>query len=442
LLTLSKYIDLSFIDDKCIEHINLDAKINLKSISFKEMTNRLCRETINLSYSITPTSYDSSLVGKSITYGVRLDKSNAVATEWGTYTDDAQGLLPAYTDFNNSQFIDNGWLSRWPFNQIRPCIIKDEQIIGYLNPNDYTKFEDGTDAPITDRDSGFVMIEFPKIYYKLSSDDNYIDIKISDTMQEGFTCAPFIYKGVENSKLYVGAYLTLNSQFTTSGFESNSGVSLDQSASFIFSTAHKYLYNHLPNNYNFLTFDVLTLIQTLSIILFKATDIQRTLGCGYSSSPTSYVTGLLNTKGMYYGTNAFGTGTKLFGLEDFHSARPTLVCGVWVDESGYFRYADNNIDTNYTASGLNSFLNNNQACTIRSGLRIGDDIFGKNEMGYFFKEGTGTTNTKAFCDAYAITKNDFIDFGMPSSSYYNGIFSFKLGYRTTTHTKRAAKLIY
>ena len=50
-------------------------------------------------------------------------------------------------------------------------------MLGYLNPNDYTKYEDGTSAPITTVGKD-VMVEFPKRGYKITTENNIVKIPL------------------------------------------------------------------------------------------------------------------------------------------------------------------------------------------------------------------------------------------------------------------------
>ena len=58
--------------------------------------------------------------------------------------------------------------------QLSRCLFKDGGVVvGYLNPNNYAQFEDGSAADITSGTDGDVMVEFPKMYIKISRDASY-----------------------------------------------------------------------------------------------------------------------------------------------------------------------------------------------------------------------------------------------------------------------------
>ena len=54
------------------------------------------------------------------------------------------------------------------FNKIKPCLFKNGAVVGYLNPDNFAQFADGTAADITSGNNGDVMIEIPKTGYKIS----------------------------------------------------------------------------------------------------------------------------------------------------------------------------------------------------------------------------------------------------------------------------------
>ena len=113
-----------------------------------------------------------------IKYGVRIQLNNSNPETSVEYINDSAGFTPSVT--SGSSFVDNGWANRWPFNAIKPCLFKDGVVVGYLNPNNYAQFEDCSAADITSGTAGDVMVEFPKMYLKISRDASYQYIEIAD----------------------------------------------------------------------------------------------------------------------------------------------------------------------------------------------------------------------------------------------------------------------
>lgn len=105
-----------------------------------------------------------------VTFGIRIDTTNSNPLSAVTYTDDAVGMSAGAS----------AWDSKAIFKDIRPCLLKNGVVQYYLNKTNFAQRENGTAATITDPNTGDVMIEFPKIGFKITTSGNYIDIKITD----------------------------------------------------------------------------------------------------------------------------------------------------------------------------------------------------------------------------------------------------------------------
>ena len=95
-------------------------------------------------------------------YGVKIKISTSDPASAVTYIDDAEGMSAGW---------DN-WKDTAVFKNIKPCVLKDGVVQYYLNPDNYTKKADGTSATITSTTSGDVMVEIPKLGYKMTKDSN------------------------------------------------------------------------------------------------------------------------------------------------------------------------------------------------------------------------------------------------------------------------------
>ena len=424
---VTKYIDVaSYIKDSN-EKLKLDLTSVVSSfIDYKSLFNRVAKSNLRLSYSLNPTSYKIEFNG---VYGVKLDKNILTAGEWESYTDDASNFDGAYMDFENDTFVDNGWLDRWPYNEIRPCILKDGHVVGYLNPNDYSLFEDGTSANIYNHNYGDVMIEIPKIYYKLSTDDNYIYVQISKKPREGFTDRAFWHNGHNNDKIYVAAYLAGDVYIRDYGFYSNSDTLLNNYYSISYTNFYSYKQKLNSPNMEFLPFNVLTLLQCLYIIMFKSTDSQKSLGMGRGSIKSSYRTGNANDKGMYYGKNQTDTALKCFGMEDLYGVRNTIVTGFYVDSEGYPRFI-NVYDPNssYAPANVSSYIGLENPFIINN-TRTGTltTITGHNELGFVDKVNTSISNSSlGFTDhCFTLKNTSSMVFGIVRTGGDYGMFNTK-----------------
>lgn len=318
-----------------------------------------------------------------IIYGVRIpiansDPSNVV------YTDDASSFSPAV--MNGSTFNDNGWFSRWPFNLIRPCLLKNGVVQGYLNPNNLAQFENGTAADITSGNSGDVMIEIPKIYYKFSKDSTYYYIQIADEQEDGFSDWSFSYKGVIKDKFYIGAYYgyTLSSKLRSLSGKTPT-VSQTLNTFRTQAQANGVGYEQVPLN-------KLILLQILYLIMFRHRNGQSVLGRGYvdgNSAVTS--TGATNAKGRCWGETTGKLQMCFMNIEDFWGNLYGWIDGYYIDASGNRKTADGYFSdsdfSHYTTISTNSSSVNGYISKIEC----------NEKLGFVITEASGSETTY-FCD--------------------------------------------
>ena len=84
------------------------------------------------------------------------------------------------------------------------AFLRSGAVVGYLQRNDYTKFENGTAADITSGDAGDVMVEIPKMAYYMEKSGDIItckvligdvDAKTSDAIQLSFRFSRETFRG-------------------------------------------------------------------------------------------------------------------------------------------------------------------------------------------------------------------------------------------------------
>ena len=85
---------------------------------------------------------------------LNLNYSNPISIV--TYADRAEGMLRGWEHWKNTDLCKD----------IRPCVLRDGVVQYYLDPDDYTKKDDGTPADITTIGDD-VMVEFPFMGYKI-----------------------------------------------------------------------------------------------------------------------------------------------------------------------------------------------------------------------------------------------------------------------------------
>jgi hypothetical protein len=270
-----------------------------------------------------------------VVYGVRIDNTNSNPETGVIYTDDATGFTGGSTD----------WDSRFPFNTIRPCMLKEGVVQYYLNPADYTKKVDGTASDITTGADGDVMIEIPKMAYSMKTVGDYLYVKVTNnpsptngTNEDWCFHAHTRSTAGDRDKLYVGAYL---------GWTDGSSKlrSLSGKAPTAKQTIGEFRTRAQANGtgYDQMAFYPLTLLQCLYLIRYKNRDSQTALGRGFvdgNSAATN--TGGANTRGMYYGEATGEQQMKFAGIEDFWGN-----LYYWID--GLFSNATRNILTAFTA---------------------------------------------------------------------------------------------
>lgn len=351
-------------------------------------------------------------------YGVRIDTTDSNPETACVYTDGASGMIPA--SGGNGAFSWGDWQSRYPFNKIKPCLFKDGAVVGYLNPDNFAQFEDGSAADITSGDAGDVMIEIPKFYYKIGHVGNYLEVKIANALMEGFTDYAFSYKGEAKDKFYIGAYL---------GYKDSSGklrsLTGKTATSNITIGAARTAAQANGEGYEQLAFNKLTALQVLYIVMFKNLNSQAALGQGYTNTSAYRDTGATDTKGMTYGTTGANTANdtvKFLGIEDFYGNLYQWVDG-YMTGGNAIKIADG--DFNDTADGYETAANISLSI-MSSNFK---DVIGTNELGFTPKTSGGSGSTY-YCDTtFIMTSSAYIPYfgGYRSYGAIAGAFCFGCG---------------
>ena len=310
------------------------------------------------------------------TYGVSIDLSNSNPETAVTYTDDAVGMVAGSPD----------WYKMSIFNKIKPCLFKNGAVVGYLNPDNFAQFADGTAADISSGDSGDVMIEIPKTGYKISKSGTTLTVQITDDPnKKGFSYkAHTRAEDGDREKLYIGAFLGSNKD---NKLRSVSGVSpLNATGLTDFRTYAK----ANGAGYDLFAFYPMTLLQCLYLIMYKNLDSQTALGMGYvGDMDWEYMqknTGATLDKGMSYGTSDQMQQMKFLGIEDFWGNLYQWIDGLVSDNDGNALVATdgfNDTGDGYTNAGM-----------------VGAGIYGymkapqgTNDLGFIIGTGGGSSST-------------------------------------------------
>lgn len=403
--SVQKYVDMEIADKQTISNLKIGHKfiaspyriydkfISQKSVSDMKIKMKLETEV-----------YDSVKDG-SFVYGVKLDKNNPVGHSWATYTDDAIGFEKAYMDFEQDKFVSNGWEERWPYCEIKPCLydIHNCEVIGYLMKDDFTKFENGTNANLTDKENSIVAIEFPKVYMKISTDENFNYIKISNKPLDGFYCRSHETARTTSEHVYVSAYAGPSTDLSSSNtFNVYSGMEIDKQSTKAFNKTSTQL-TAFGNCFTNISYPFHILVCALFAIMFKSTDCRKALGVGFLEEQDHYYAGELNQKGMFYGKQT-SSHIKLFGLEDYYGLGLTFAPGLVSRSKTKFCWIDNDktaYSLNYKAEHTMSYpvFEFEDIFPFSPNYEIPIALYGNINFGYVGLASEGNKNAElGFCD--------------------------------------------
>lgn len=261
--------------------------------------------------------------GASGIYTVQINESDSNPFTCCTYADDAL-LYPTESEKWDKLF---GY---------RPCLFKNGEVVGYLNPNDFTKFEDGQPADITTGASGDVMIEFPMFGFKFERTENFLNVSLTrKRYMDGFVYYPFETNSEIKDKMYIGAYA--GSVDTTLNSLSGKQITTNRTI-----TDFRNMANAKGDGYGIISFYALQLIQAMFILKHKNISSVLVFGQGKNDGVAG-TTGTLDSSGMNV-KNFQRKNIKLFGLEDFWGQVNYFTDGVCLDENGNYLVSSKKFD--------------------------------------------------------------------------------------------------
>lgn len=363
-------------------------------------------------------------------YAFHIDGSESNPASKVTYLEDAKGMTPAGMDYTNGVFSYGSWADA--FFMPRPCMVLQEGVVDYyLDPDDYTKKEDGTASDIADTSyAGNAMMEWgqngKKIWYKVVPDPGDVTsgtVYISDTqLDPSYHAWNFINnQGREVDHFYTPIF---NGSSVDDVMRSMSGLAVSQSLTGTVER-DRCLANNKGSEVLWYT-EVMSdriLINFLLILMGKSTDTQTVFGRGLDSwsqaALNAYRTGALNDKGLFFGYNDGNHGVKVFGMENWWGAQ-------WRRTAGYIlKNGDQRVKLTYgqqdgsTVDGYNTtgdgYISMGISPTGTSGGYI--DVMNFNDYGMFGKNSSGSSSTH-YCDGqwfnnsgdrYALFGGDSVD---------------------------------
>ena len=304
------------------------------------------------------------------TYTVIIDETNSNPETALTYADDAINLQP-----KSDEFLE--------FLGAKPCLLKEGKVVGYLNPNDFSKFEDGSTADITSGNAGDVMIEFPKRGIKIERKGTNLHVSMTDELGN----ADFSYmahkKGAQEvDNIYIGAYKA----FVTGGkMRSLSGKTPTANK-----TIGAFRTDAQANGEGYQQSQWYHLVyrQVAYILYTKNLDSQTAIGRGYvDGNSSALATGSTDKLGMVYGETTGKKSVKVFGIEDFWGNIWEWVDGLATSSSRDILITKTNNDYNNAGSNYQQY----GKCFSKDGYI--DKSVGDNNNGFLPETAGGSSST-------------------------------------------------
>ena len=345
-----------------------------------------------------------------VTYGVRIALNNSNPETSVEYTDDAVGIGSGW----------NNWKDKQIFKDIKPCLLKNGVVQYYLNRDNYTQKEQGGSSALT-RSDGDVMVEIPKIGYKMSNDSNYQYIQITENPSaEGFCyLAHSLDAEGDCDKIYIGAYLadkSGNKLWSASSINPISNITLISARTCAQSKGA---------GYQLLSFYPLTLLQCLYVIIYKNLDSQAALGKGLVNGVSSSYTGGTDTDPFCYGDPQSGLAhVKFLGIEDFYGNLYQWIDGLYCDPSLNIKTDYNN----FTGEHGTNFRYSQSSGLSSNAYGYMSKIQGTNNTGFVIKSASGSETTY-YADYAALYSDFFSGFGgYWNDATFTGAFRIYVGY--------------
>lgn len=343
---------------------------------------------------------------------VKIDLSNSNPATCCTYADDAVDMAAGSADWDT-------------FFGHYPCLFKNGAEVGKLDPNDFTKFSDGSDADITSGDAGDVMTAFPRRGLTINTVDDIVTVSMTDDPDnDDFKYYAHSRGEVKKDKFYFGAYKGYLNGIKLRSVTGNTpryGATIGKFREYAQANG---------SGYDISGFYQITYLQAMYLLKYKNLDSQSMIGRGMTGRVSNYpfASG---------GTEAYGMDcelikqtnptymtdgehhVKLFGIEDFWGNIYEFVDGVYCNGSYNILAATDNFDdygSGYTTIGQ-------VATDAISGYM--SKIQGTSELGFIPKQCNGSETTY-FCDMASLNKSCNAAFGNYWGSNYTITGAFHL----------------
>ena len=335
-------------------------------------------------------------------YGYRIKKEEADPYARVEYLYDAVGMIPAHMDFTNGVFDYGSWKDVWFVRDNKPCMLKSDGTVDYyLDPDDYTKKEDGTVSDVANTNyDGNAMAQIPLCWVYRYEDDNYLYEIVSPVQLD------------ENYKAY--AHTDANgiikpyfywALFGASGNATKMRSLKGQTLALRF-TAANYISGAVANGSGWYinSWSQHCLIATLLVLIGKSTDTQTVFGVGNlraaTSDSTLLKTGTLADRGQFFGFNTNNKQVKCFHIEGLWGDQSLRTAGI-IAYNGEYYVKMTPEGSGYRTSDVIGYTD--------TGLQIASGAWVKSmscsEYGLIPIDASGSDSTY-FCDDYLAVSNN------------------------------------
>lgn len=365
------------------------------------------------------------------------------------YLEDAVGKTPAYMDNASGTFNYGDWENA--FFMPKPCMLRyDGTVAYYLDPNDYTKKEDGSASDVTSLAfEGNAMMEWPLIWYKYEQDDTWssrgyfyvANYKPDDSykcwcnIDSNGNITEHFYTSIYNCNWQIDGnkriFRSISGQYmyTSYGFSNTTMAEEVQYATNLNTTANVEWYTDV--------FCDRQLINYLLCLITKSVDGQSSVGVGVCI-PTSYgsdgpfsirKTGSCDKRGLFYGKTT-SYQVKIFGMENWWGCFERRVAGCVFDGTKIYDSdvgsgkvytkvtydtTDSSTVTGYlsSSSGISDWSDVGYVQVLGNGPKQSDQLIlsmNHRPRGYFINgasKNQDTSYSSYFADAYAYGGGNF-----------------------------------
>lgn len=296
--------------------------------------------------------------GYTYIYGYDLTLSDTNPTTRISYPSDVDNASynAAYMDFTSGSFNYGNWPSdAGAAFMPRPCMVYSNGTVAYyLDPNDYTKKEDGSASDITNTSfDGNAMMEWPKIYTYRTEENGVYKFRCSDKKIDSAWDCWCNYDKNDNeiehfyTPIYFGSLDSNNKMRSLSGVTSISTKNMSNELSYAKANGDDWSIETLVDH---------LLIQDLLVMISKCSDTQSKFGMGNVRN-TGYINnGSMDAKGMFWGSSSSNLGVKVFGMENLWGNKYRRKLG-WLNLSGTSKFKltrgahDGSTATDYNLTG-------------------------------------------------------------------------------------------